>query len=93
MEILTPEQSENVQKILFKNGYCWASGKFDIIHTDKKYLTLRELSSDIDSIFLFYNNYYSNDHDVPLISYNDFDTMYGLKAERRMKLKILINEY
>lgn len=39
---VTPEVSEAIQKIAFRNKYRWMSGKNKIQHTDKECLTFRK---------------------------------------------------
>jgi len=91
VRVTTSEQSITVQKILFKKGYTWASGSIDIINIDREYIVLCKHDPYVDELFLHFNNFYQF-KEIPLMTYNEFDNIYGLKAERRMKLKILQNE-
>ncbi len=68
---VTPEQSERVQEILFKNGYKWAGGSNDIYMTDSNqlYFNGKELtqSSDIE---------WFRNKNLPEITYQQFIDMY-----------------
>lgn len=75
MEV-TPEQSRQVQEIVFRNGGRWPKGGPAIKHTDRPYLCY---DSDNDLQFVARENrsHFDNGRPEPLITFADFMARYG----------------
>lgn len=82
---VNPQESENVQQILFDNGYSWRSGEKRIKYTDQNYLffTERGLTCDNPDHIKFSG--------MIEFTYNEF-LRYVLNTQRKDKLKNLENE-
>jgi len=79
---VTEEQSEIVQKVLFRNGYSWINGSTNVMQLDKEYLVFSNTVTN--KCFLCWNNVYSDDEDTPATTFEQF-----IICERKEKLEKL----
>lgn len=56
IRVKTPEESERVQKALFKFGFSWYWDGKTVSHTDKQFL-YAEHCSDLEDDYIFHGNY------------------------------------
>ena len=76
---VNPEESEKVQRILFKNGYCWKDGDTIISELNSPLLYFRRYSGRILKLTCSdSSDYLSFDgSELPELTFDTFMTLYG----------------